>query len=280
MRGLNKRDLRTLLGDADEAVHESVLRSRLSFADLVETTDLDLCCRLDLPLADVRRLAAGAAKKLRPRITNAYQLIDTHEAGRPHASFIPTGFSPLDHHLGGGLLAGAVTELVGPAGAGKSQFCLAAAARVVLSGHHVVYLDTERGFSPSRLREVLSACSALAAPEVDHLLDTHFIVFRPKTWAEYAHCMAHALEEVLKPRETPQGKLKPAATLLVVDSIARRRTSNEPVHLCLALQWPANPCAGSIPLPQAAPLQWRCAHLSTRRLGSVTPALVSCHALC
>lgn len=63
--------------------------------------------------------------------------------------------TPLDGILGGGVERGIVTEVYGPAGAGKTNFCihfsLAAAAE---HGGKVAYLDTESGLSAERVRQI------------------------------------------------------------------------------------------------------------------------------
>ena len=65
--------------------------------------------------------------------------------------------------MGGGVPTGSITELVGGAGAGKTQFCLtlavATAAPLEVGGLNagVVYIDTEQKFSGVRLCEIASS---------------------------------------------------------------------------------------------------------------------------
>lgn len=65
---------------------------------------------------------------------------------------------PLDAALGGGLPPGTVTEIVGPAGLGKTQFCLGMCVVGCLDrlreNGRVLYIDTERKFSGERLAEI------------------------------------------------------------------------------------------------------------------------------
>ena len=82
----------------------------------------------------------------------------------------------MDSSLKGGIPAGTVTELVGHAGAGKTQMCLTLAALVtmpsisaitsmslgdmhdadaILSNGAVVYIDTEQKFNAKRLYEIV-----------------------------------------------------------------------------------------------------------------------------
>ena len=66
-------------------------------------------------------------------------LRDEREGG----GFLPTGLAELDELLHGGLPRGGIIELVGPAGAGKTQFCLQscfAALREEIDS--AIYIDT------------------------------------------------------------------------------------------------------------------------------------------
>lgn len=65
---------------------------------------------------------------------------------------LPTG-TPLDGLLGGGIESGTVTEVFGPAGAGKTNFCIHFALSCSSDGE-VAYLDTEGGLSAERVRQV------------------------------------------------------------------------------------------------------------------------------
>ena len=74
--------------------------------------------------------------------------------------FLATEIAPLDKHLHGGLPSKSVTEIVGPSGAGKTQFCLMMTCKAILPreegglGGKVVYIDTEGAFSAGRLQEI------------------------------------------------------------------------------------------------------------------------------
>lgn len=72
------------------------------------------------------------------------------------AAAAPAPLAVLGAALGGGL-AGALVEVAGPPGHGKTQFCLHAAALAAARGGEVFWIDTERTFSPQRLLELLLA---------------------------------------------------------------------------------------------------------------------------
>jgi RAD51-like protein 1 len=77
-------------------------------------------------------------------------------------TFLGTDIGPLDAHLHGGLPCKSVTEIVGPSGAGKTQFCMTMVCKATLplllggTGGKAVYIDTEGSFSATRLQEIAS----------------------------------------------------------------------------------------------------------------------------
>ncbi len=74
---------------------------------------------------------------------------------------ISSGSVVLDKLLEGGYEADIVTTLYGPAGAGKSTACLLAAISVASGGRKVIYIDTEGGFSATRLGQLTPDISAV-----------------------------------------------------------------------------------------------------------------------
>lgn len=71
--------------------------------------------------------------------------------------FLPTGFQSLDQSLGGGLRAGQVAELVGPAGSLKSQVAVCAAARAAMAGQPVWVISSRADELARRIRQVIVA---------------------------------------------------------------------------------------------------------------------------
>ncbi|KAF8758192.1 hypothetical protein HU200_010634 [Digitaria exilis] len=69
---------------------------------------------------------------------------------------LATTLCGLDEALGGGIPMGKLTEVVGPSGIGKTQFCLKLALLAALPEYYggldgrVVYIDTESKFSSRR----------------------------------------------------------------------------------------------------------------------------------
>jgi len=84
------------------------------------------------------------------------------ERSEQQQSFFPTSLDALDKQLHGGLACGTITEIAGPAGCGKTQFCIMLSVlatmpqdRGVLDAS-VIYIDTEAAFSATRLVEIAS----------------------------------------------------------------------------------------------------------------------------
>lgn len=67
-----------------------------------------------------------------------------------------TGCTALDAALGGGLLAGRVTEVVGDSGSGKSQLCYTVACLGALRGAAVYLIDTTNSVSAKHLAGILA----------------------------------------------------------------------------------------------------------------------------
>jgi len=194
-------------------LHAAVRQSGLAkCSDLLTLTTLELVDRLDLYLEEVEDVLEAVAAAVAPQPRTVLQLLQSKAAGpRP----LRTGLPALDSHLGGGLRAGGVTEVVGPAGMGKTQLCLALAARALVDGSgsaaRVLYVDNERSFQPARLVQLLRMLVSHGAPAVDpEELAARVCVVQPASWEEYEHCLPTLETEMLQQ----------PASLIVVDSIA------------------------------------------------------------
>jgi DNA repair protein RadB len=67
---------------------------------------------------------------------------------------IPSGSIELDEWLNGGYDRDVISVFYGPAGSGKTNLCLIAAAEQAAIGKKVIFVDTEGGFSVDRLRQL------------------------------------------------------------------------------------------------------------------------------
>ena len=67
---------------------------------------------------------------------------------------ISTGAAFLDALLEGGYDSDILTTIFGPSGAGKTNLCLLAAARIAESGKKVLFIDTEGGIAVERIKQI------------------------------------------------------------------------------------------------------------------------------
>ena len=121
-------------------------------ADLLLAPPFEVGEELDAAPAVVAAARRAAAAAVLPAALPT--LLDLVTAPRPPP--LASGLPALDAALGGGFRPGALTEIVGGAGAGKTQLALSLAAAALASRPDagVVWVDAEGAFSASRLAEV------------------------------------------------------------------------------------------------------------------------------
>ncbi|CAM9242152.1 unnamed protein product [Ascophyllum nodosum] len=149
------------LGLDTELVRRMTSTGLHTVGDLLSQTELQLVQGLDLNRCEVVSLLLLISGRIAPDTKTAGDLLrERREAGG--SFFVATGLPTIDNSLQGGFPTGMITELVGPAGIGKTQTCLTTAAQACLPASvgglgkdcGVVFLDTERKFSPDRLVEI------------------------------------------------------------------------------------------------------------------------------
>ena len=67
---------------------------------------------------------------------------------------ISTGSKEFDKFMKGGYEKDIITTFYGPAGSGKSNFCMMVAVEQAKNGKKVIYIDTEGGFSVERIKQL------------------------------------------------------------------------------------------------------------------------------
>ena len=70
-------------------------------------------------------------------------------------SKISAGSYDLNKFLYGGYETDIISTIYGPAGSGKTNFCILTSVSQAKKGNKVVYIDTEGGFSVDRVRQIL-----------------------------------------------------------------------------------------------------------------------------
>ena len=77
----------------------------------------------------------------------------------------PTGFDPLDRHLGGGVRSGELVLLAGPQGLGKTTWALQAARNIALDGRSVLFFSFEHDPQTMLIRLVTLEAGLVAGTE-------------------------------------------------------------------------------------------------------------------
>ncbi|XP_033632395.1 DNA repair protein RAD51 homolog 2-like [Asterias rubens] len=127
--------------------------------DLLSKTRLELLKITGMTEPRVINILQVSSEACLPRRTTALSMLTrTNEDECP--AFFQTSLRQLDDVLHGGLPAGTITEIAGPPGCGKTQFCIMLALLATLPramgglDGAVAYIDTESAFTAERLVEV------------------------------------------------------------------------------------------------------------------------------
>ncbi|KAI3411359.1 uncharacterized protein J3R85_018068 [Psidium guajava] len=186
--------------------------------DALSLTEFDLMELVDMGLAEVTLALVHISERVSPPHQTAQSLLQQRIQNEQFAGHLPTGLKGLDEALFGGIPFGVITELVGPAGIGKTQFCLKLSLLASLPARHggldaqVIYIDVESKFSPKRLIEI----GAHSFPDIFHTrgmaqeMAGRILVLRPASLAEFTESLQQIKILLLERR----------VKLLVIDSMA------------------------------------------------------------
>ncbi|KAH9661082.1 DNA repair protein RAD51 [Citrus sinensis] len=186
--------------------------------DALSLTELELMKLLDVELSEVRSALALVSEIVCPPFQTALLLMEQRAATEHLGGHLPTRLKGLDAALCGGVPFGVVTELVGPAGTGKTQFCLKLSLLAALPAHYggldggVIYIDVESTFTSRRMIEM----GASSFPEIFHSkgmaqeMAGRILVLQPTSLSEFTESLEKIKVSLL------QNQVK----LLVIDSMA------------------------------------------------------------
>jgi len=87
---------------------------------------------------------------------------------------ISAGSYDLNKFLYGGYETDIITTIYGPAGSGKTNFCIIASVSQAKKGNKVIFIDTEGGFSVERFRQIAGENSQEAIKNIFLLQPTNF----------------------------------------------------------------------------------------------------------
>jgi len=115
---------------------------------------------------------------------------------------ISAGSYDLNKWLFGGYEKGIITMIAGPPGSGKTNFVILAACSQAKKAEKVIFIDTEGGFSPERVRQIVGE-------GFEEVLN-NILLLQPKSFEEQKKIFQKILETVKKEH----------VGLIVVDSMA------------------------------------------------------------
>ncbi|KAM3691714.1 hypothetical protein ACB098_08G033600 [Castanea mollissima] len=158
----------------------------------------------------------------------ALSLMELRVQNEHLAGHLPTHMKGLDEALCGGIPFGVLTELVGPAGIGKTQFCLKlsllASLPAIYGGldGHVMYIDVESKFSSRRLIEigVKSFPEIFQRKEMAQEMAGRIHVLRPASLSEFTESEPSVIKIVTSLQQIKVSLLQNQVKLLVIDSMA------------------------------------------------------------
>ncbi|XP_048444724.1 DNA repair protein RAD51 homolog 2 isoform X2 [Pyrus x bretschneideri] len=189
-----------------------------SIANVFTARNITTAKVLDVNLAEVTSAIARISEITCPPYQTVLSLMEQQVQKEHNGGHLSTRLKGLDDALCGGIPFGVLTELVGPAGIGKTQFCLKLALLASLPEAYggldgrVIYIDVESKFSSRRMIEIGSK----SFPEIFHKkgmaqeMAGRILVMRPTSLSEFTESLQQLKISLL------QNHVK----LLIIDSMA------------------------------------------------------------
>ncbi|KAG5566825.1 hypothetical protein RHGRI_002386 [Rhododendron griersonianum] len=205
-------------------------RNLLTAKDVLSLTEFELMEVLDVGLAEVTSAVAQVSEIACPPYQTVLFLLEQRIKNEFYSGHLPTRLKGLDEVLCGGIPFGVLTELVGPAGIGKTQFCMKLSLLASLPAKfggldgRAIYVDVESKFSSRRhaiTQPIKSARLRLieigvnSFPELFHMegmaqeMAGRILVLKPASLAEFTESLQQIKVSLL------QHEVK----LLVIDSM-------------------------------------------------------------
>ncbi|XP_048325292.2 DNA repair protein RAD51 homolog 2 isoform X3 [Ziziphus jujuba] len=186
--------------------------------EVLSLTEFELMQLLDVGLAEVASAVARISEIACPPYQTVLSLMKQRIRKDNHGGHLPTRLKGLDKALCGGIPFGVLTELVGPAGIGKTQFCMKLSLLASLPtscgglNGRVIYIDVESKLTSRRIIEI----GTESLPEIFQIkgmaqeMAGRILVLRPASLHEFTESLQQIKVSIF------QHQVK----LLVIDSMA------------------------------------------------------------
>ncbi|TYK14345.1 DNA repair protein RAD51-like protein 2 isoform X1 [Cucumis melo var. makuwa] len=154
-------------------------------SEALSLTEFELMELLDVGLSDVASAVAHISEIASPPYQTALSLMEQRLQNEHLAGHLSTCLKGLDEALFGGIPFGVLTELVGPAGIGKTQFCLKLSFLAALPPSYggldgrVIYIDVESKFSSRSFPDVFNK------KDMAKEMAGRILVLRPASLSEF-----------------------------------------------------------------------------------------------
>ncbi|XP_051142388.1 DNA repair protein RAD51 homolog 2 isoform X2 [Andrographis paniculata] len=189
-------------------------RNIITAKDALSLSEFELMELLDMGLEEVALAVAHISEISCPPYQTALSLLDQKNQNEHFTGHLPTHLKGLDAALCGGIPSGVVTELVGPAGIGKTQLALLASLPTSYGGLGgcVMYIDVESKFSSRRMIEM----GISSFPEIFRMeglaqeMAGRVLILRPESLSDFTESLQQIKVSLL------QHHVK----LLIIDSMA------------------------------------------------------------
>jgi RAD51-like protein 1 len=128
--------------------------------DLLSTSSFALMVYLDISLNEAQSIILKISENIYPKPNSALEIYRERSKKR---IFLSTGLNELDDAMKGGIPISCISEVCGPPGVGKTQFCLSCTLQTLALNNSdakynienpfggVIYIDTELKFDSNRL---------------------------------------------------------------------------------------------------------------------------------
>jgi len=215
MSGLSRSLQRTRL--SPESLELLLHHSLFTCKDVLTRNEIELVQLLDIDIFSSREIIYQVSSAVCPVSRTLLDIFKEKNSNQPR--FLRTSLSLLDQCLSGGIPIASITEIVGPSGAGKTQFCHMLSVIATMPLEHsglngsVLYFDTEMSFSAERIAEIAKAIDMQFFSSSENLLKLflNIIVFPYKDTCSNLITKMEKIDELI---------IEKKVKLIIIDSIA------------------------------------------------------------